>query len=308
MTFLEMARSVLEKAKAPLTPAEIWNKGLEFGLTQQLKSTGKTPVATIGAQLYVNIRDNPKSDFCKYGERPTRFALSAWNEKELSVSEPVQMVSKQTFTYKERDLHQILAYFAYYHLNVITSTINDKISKNDRKGRNEWQHPDMVGLDISSIKDFNKGVLSFSKQINQTPIGVFSFELKRMIEFSNLRESYFQAVSNSRWANKGYLVCAELDLDDGELIGELGRLAAAYGIGVIKLDLTDPDDSKILFEAHYNKSIEWGFVNYLFGLNEDYKTFIEASADIIKTEQLYREKFDRILSREEVALYAQGLK
>lgn len=57
----------------------------------------------------------------------------------------------------------------------------------DPKGKNEWIHPDLVGLEVSSIKDFSKGVLSFSKQINQTPIGIFSFELKRKIEFSNLR-------------------------------------------------------------------------------------------------------------------------
>jgi uncharacterized protein len=306
MTFLEMAMLTLEKANVPLTVDEIWIKGLEYGYAKEVMTTGKTPSRTIGAQLYVNIRDNPKSEFFIYNKRPTRFALLSWDKKELKY-EPIEVTDKHTsYVYKERELHQILAYFAYNYMNILTRTINDKISKGGPKGKNEWIHPDMVGLDVSSIKDFSKGVLSFSKQINQTPIGVFSFELKRKIEFSNLRESYFQAVSNSRWANKGYLVCAEIDQNDTELLDELGRLANAYGIGVIKLDLVNPDESRVLFEAHFNESIEWGFVNYLFELNADYKMFIEASIDIMKTEALYREKFDKVLSQQEILTCVKG--
>lgn len=125
---------------------------------------------------------------------------------------------------------------------------------------------------------------------------------------SNLRECYFQAVSNSRWANKGYLVCAEINLNDTELLDELGRLANAYGIGVIKLDLINPDESKVLFEAYYNEAIEWGFINYLFELNADYKTFIEASIDILKTEVLYRERFDTVLSQQEIHAIVQDFR
>ena len=72
------------------------------------------------------------------------------------------------------------------------------------------------------------------------------------------------------------------------------------GIGVIKLDLVNPDESRVLYDAHYNEPFEWGFVNYLFELNADYKTFIEASIDIMKTEALYCEKFDKVLSQQEI--------
>jgi hypothetical protein len=37
--------------------------------------------------------------------------------------------------------------------------------------------------------------------------------LKKDLNFSNLRESYFQAVSNFSWANEGYLVAVEIDTD-----------------------------------------------------------------------------------------------
>jgi hypothetical protein len=105
-----------------------------------------------------------------------------------------------------------------------------------------------------------------------------------------------------------YLVCAELDQNDQELLDELRRLTKSYGIGVIKLDLDNPDESKILNEAHYSETIDWAFVNYLFELNADYKTFIEASIDILKTEALYREKFNKILSQEEIVSFVKGFK
>ncbi|MEI6131965.1 MAG: HTH domain-containing protein [Bacillota bacterium] len=307
MTFLEMVRHTLEKANVPLSAEEIWEKGLEFKFAQQVKTSGKTPQMTVAALLYVNIRDDESTSFVISSKRPTRFGLSSWGDKEL-LAAPPKIVEPHRAQYKEKDLHQILAYYAYNYLKILTRTINDKISKSGVKGKNEWLHPDMVGLDISSIKDFSKGVLSFSRQINQTPVGVFSFEIKRKIEFSNLRECYFQAVSNSRWANKGYLVCAEIDTNDTELIEELSRLALAYGIGVIQLNIENPDESKVLSEAHYNETIEWGFVNYLFELNNDYKTFIEASIDILKTEELYREKFDKVATQPEIMDFVEGFK
>ncbi|HZK54147.1 MAG TPA: winged helix-turn-helix domain-containing protein [Desulfosporosinus sp.] len=58
MTFLELARLTLEKAKGPLTVDEIWTREIEYGYAQQFRTTGKTPSRTIGAQLYVNIRES----------------------------------------------------------------------------------------------------------------------------------------------------------------------------------------------------------------------------------------------------------
>lgn len=54
------------------------------------------------------------------------------------------------------------------------------------------------------------------------------------LSWSNLKECYFQAVSNSSFANEGYLVVFE-EFDD-EILEELIRLNASFGIGVIKLE------------------------------------------------------------------------
>ncbi len=59
--------------------------------------------------------------------------------------------------------------------------------------------------------------------------------MKKTLNFTNLREYYFQAVSNSSWANEGYIVALDIDEDDS-FFAELKRLNNAFGIGVIKLN------------------------------------------------------------------------
>ena len=105
----------------------------------------------------------------------------------------------------------------------------------------------MVGC-YFPIEEWKDAVIDFGAAIASTSIKLFSFELKRELNFSNLRESFFQAVSNSSWANEGYLVAAEIDATD-DFLDELKRLSTSFGIGVIKLDRTDPDSSELLFPA-----------------------------------------------------------
>lgn len=90
--------------------------------------------------------------------------------------------------------------------------------------------------------------LKVQKSISVNTLKIFSFELKLYLAFSNLREYYFQAASNSSWANEGYLVCLEIK-DDIELFNELKRLNNAFGIGIIKLNKDDVSQSEILLPA-----------------------------------------------------------
>ena len=53
---------------------------------------------------------------------------------------------------------------------------------------------------------------------------LWSFEAKLLINRSNVRECFFQAVSNSSWANFGYLVAAGVPLT-GEMRGTAPALA-----------------------------------------------------------------------------------
>lgn len=71
---------------------------------------------------------------------------------------------------------------------------------------------------------------------------------------NNCRECYFQAISNSSWANEGYLVGRHIDTHNPQLMDLLKRLHASFGIGVIDLR-TDEDKSAILLNAKYKERL-----------------------------------------------------
>ncbi|MBK6362572.1 MAG: hypothetical protein IPF52_03390 [Saprospiraceae bacterium] len=101
-------------------------------------------------------------------------------------------------------------------------TIFHETSTKGTKGRNEWIHPDLVGV-YFPFKDYKKETLEIQSHLTISSIKLFSFELKISLNFSNLRECYFQAVSNSSWANEGYLVAVNIN-DDPAFRDELRRL------------------------------------------------------------------------------------
>lgn len=63
---------------------------------------------------------------------------------------------------------------------------------------------------------------------------LYSLQLKKSITLDTLREQVFKAVSNSSWANEGYLVGVDIDTSNPELMKEVNRLFSAFNIGGIK--------------------------------------------------------------------------
>ncbi len=113
--------------------------------------------------------------------------------------------------------------------------------------------------------------MKFLHHTGQEKHKLYSFELKKELSLSNLKESYFQAVSNSTWANEGYLVVFKID---DKVLGELRRLNQSFGIGVIKLEFK-VSNSKILLPAR-EKEINIPTLNMLLNKNPDgFKPFIE---------------------------------
>ncbi len=82
MTYLEVAKVVLESVTTPLKATQVWDIAVEKGLDKNLKSIGKTPQATMGALLYIDVRDRQDSIFMKASTKPTTFWLKA-RENEL---------------------------------------------------------------------------------------------------------------------------------------------------------------------------------------------------------------------------------
>ena len=243
ITFWDIIEETLKKVKKPLSSKEIWDNANDLGITKDFESTGKTPWATIGAYLYTDIsRAGDNSKFVQTSERPAEFFLREMiNEVDLQEAEEEKLkeeikLDKRKKSFNERDLHSLLVAFASAdtHFRANLKTIFHENSKKAKKGMNEWLHPDMVGV-YFPYKEFTTETLDIQRQLAISSVKIFSFEIKIKLNFSNLREYYFQAVSNSSWANEGYLVTLNIE-DDSTLLDEIRRLNNAFGIGIIKLN------------------------------------------------------------------------
>ncbi|MCI0331360.1 MAG: HTH domain-containing protein [candidate division Zixibacteria bacterium] len=300
LTFLELTKKILKEERKPLTHEEIWELAKIKGYDKYVGSKGKTPWITISAQLYVNIRDKKdKSPFVKIGSRPRRFYLrelmKEGDESRIIEEQPVEVLPPKKLGYLEKDLHPFLAYYGNYFLNSFLKTIQH--TRSDRGEFREWLHPDMVGC-YFSMDEWKPEVFELSSTTGNNPIKIYSFEIKRELNFSNLRESFFQTVSNSSWANEGYLAASEISNDE-EFQKELERLSSSFGIGVIKIDIEDPDSTKILFPAKPREYLDWDTVNKLT-VNADFREFLIRVKTDLTSKEVRKEKYDKILSREEL--------
>lgn len=296
MTFLELAEQVLKDEKRPLTATEIWTIAETKGYDKKLNSQGKTPWATLGALIYISIKDNPKTPFAQTDSRPKRFYLKSQATR-IDLTDLGQTIEKEKFGYLEKDLHPFLAYFAYSHLRCYTKTINHSLSPKKEFG--EWVHPDIVGC-YFPFGEWKNEVYDLSSSIGNTTIRLFSFELKRELSFSNLRESFFQTVSNSSWANESYLVAADISKEQ-EFRDELSRLSTSFGIGVIQLNIEDPNSSEIVFPATYRENLDWEAINKL-AMNTDFKEFISTVKIDITSKKIHKKEYDTIYQADEIKI------
>lgn len=301
-SFLDLASDVLRKAAKPLTYQEVWQVGQQMGLVSKIQTAGRTPWQSLGAQLYVEVRDNESSKFIKVGKRPARFFLKDRAEEitEAVATKIQQVEAKQTQKsagYKERDLHPVLAYFAYANpafnrgRAIITKTIHHEKSK--KSGYSDWTHPDIVGFSIP-LEDWQPDVIAFNELSDRNALTLFSFEIKRHLTKGTYREAYFQAVSNSSWAHQGYLVAAEIDADD-DLLAELERLASSFGIGIIHLQLTDLSESRVVYPARVKNSLDWETINKLCEQNDDFQKFLQSVKIDITARKVHRAEYDEVI-------------
>ncbi len=156
----------------------------------------------------------------------------------------------------------------------------------------------MVGV-FFPIEHWEPEVLEISKEIGSIGIKLFSYEIKIELNFSNLRESFFQAVSNSSWANEGYLVSSEIDMDE-EFLTEIKRLSSSFGIGIIKLDVDEPDSSEILFPARQKVMVDIETINKIAEVNPNFKEFLKRIMSDLKSREIRKEKYDEVLDIEKL--------
>ncbi|EJC29225.1 hypothetical protein HPHPH5B_0190 [Helicobacter pylori Hp H-5b] len=284
MTYRELGKKVLEQAEKPLSKEEIWERACEMGLDKEcnggkiLRNSFEIAIREDKKQFYVaNKKGGTFFYWLKSRERefPPQETPDS-KEEDDGQSECSDTAEKQKNSFHERDLHPLLVKFLNEdpNFNLQCKTIYHEKCKKDKKGKGEWNYPDIVGVYFPQNdrhKNYKIETLEFLHHTGQNSYKLFSFELKVRINFSNLKESYFQAVSNSSWANEGYLVVFNID---DEVLNELRRLNQSFGIGVIKLE-SEISNSKILLPAK-EREIDMQTLNMLIDDSpEDFKPFIK---------------------------------
>lgn len=303
----EIAKEILEKEQRPLNPNQMYKIAENLGLTEELNFKGKTPWATFGAYIYMDLKNNPDTIFEKVQEKPILIKLKKQiffaNDKVVNNSE-ILSDKLRNIKFKERDLHPILAYFINLNpnFNALPKTIYHEISQKNSKGLDKWLYPDMVGV---SFEKFNSDeTYKFLEKFQNIPVKFYSFEIKKEINVSNFREYYFQAVSNSSWANEGYLVALDIDESDEELTMLMAKTALSFGIGVLSLDSENIDQSKIIAPAKFKELLDFSLIDELSQKNKNFQNFIKTVNEYdIKNEIRYKGEFDKILNSEEIKQY-----
>ncbi len=305
-TFLDLAKEILITSDRPLTYQEIWERAVEAGIHKKVNITGKTPWQTLGARLYVDVKENDQSIFQKVGRNPARFFLTSRlselpKDYEQLISHEEVKVKKEKHTFEERELHPLVTYYAYANLSfnrgrsIYTKTIYHEISK--KSGLSKWTHPDLVGFYLP-LEDWDEHLIELNKLSDNSSLKIYSFEVKKTLNRSTYREAFFQAVSNSSWANEGYLIAADIQQDD-DLLAELERLSMSFGIGIIKLDLDDFESSKVIYPAKIRQSLDWETMNKLCEQNNDFKRFIHDVKIDFEGKRIHKSEYDTIIENPE---------
>lgn len=182
---------------------------------------------------------------------------------------------------KESDLYPLLSEYLWSELAVYSKRIDEKKSSNKHgpKG-NKWLYPDLVGMEDLTA-DWHQEIKGLVKEYADKKTKLWSFEVKILLNRSNVREAYFQAVSNSSWANYGYLVAAEIE--GADTMKELRMLFSLHGIGLIQLDPENPAESQILIPARERLEVDWATCNRLTQENKDFVQFMKLVRQFYQT-------------------------
>ncbi len=191
-------------------------------------------------------------------------------------AQPTGTDAKKKNDNPEFKLYQkLMDYLLSDDATVYSKRINESRSRITKKGANKWLHPDVVGLEILS-QDWIPEIKECAAFYSNKKARLWSFEVKVIINESNARDYFLQAVTNSSWAHFGYLVAREIGSD---AMSELRILSNLHGIGVIELNADNPSESQVLIPAKEKAEVDWNTANRLADANSDFKDYIELILD-----------------------------
>lgn len=295
MTLKEAVLKSLEDISGLTNYLAVYNKIIEkkyydFG-------AAKTPASTISAALGDFIRNGDtrvkriKQEGGTYTYYLTKNEANIGIEVLTTLADDASTPKSQekVKTYDERDLHKLLSSYLK-NLGIYSKTIFHEQSTYGKDSNQIWTHPDVVGIRFLNLQ--SKASQSFLKAINRVDtFKLSSYEIKKEINSdSELKKAFFQAVSNSSWANYGYLVAFEIS---DSLTEEMERLNQSFGIGIIELD-SNPYKSKVLFQPKY-RDLDFKTIDKLCKINKEFEKFIEQTEKLLTAEERYYKSTEKEL-------------
>lgn len=256
-------------------PAECQDKKAKSTFIQSDADLVQQLVAEIGSQRPALQKRSPQIKTTE--GRPRQYYWTAKTDQaEVDEVETegtdAALVSGAT-SLKESDLYPIVSEYLWSELGVYSKRIDEKKSSNKQGPRgNKWLYPDLVGMEDLTA-DWHQEIKGAVKEYADKKTKLWSLEVKLLLNRSNLREAFFQAVSNSSWANFGYLVAAEVE--GADTMKELRMLFSLHGIGLIQIDPENPAESQILIPARERLEVDWTTCNRLTRENKDFLQFIK---------------------------------
>ncbi len=230
--------------------------------------------------MSINLRNSSGSigtccDITKYADE----IKALIGDKTSTPYSPHIQIKTSTKPFDERSLHKLFCNNLQAR-DIYAKTIYHEKSSTRIDTAQKWVHPDIVGVQFEEFK--NDATLSLLKATEpKETVHIYSYELKRKIESDyQLKQCYFQALSNSSWANFGYLVAFEIS--DG-LDEEMERLNNAFGIGII---LMQANELKVLYAAK-EKTLDYNTIEKLNNLNPDFCSFISKLSKVLNATKEY---------------------
>ena len=284
MTVKEAVLKSLEELNKLTNYNEIYEHILKNNYYDFGKS--KTPAYTVSGQLtsFIQKGDNRikriKSSNGSYLYYLTKIENNI-NFEDNTILNKHKEEETQIKSFAERDLHKLLSSYLK-NSGIYSKTIFHEQSKNSKDSNQKWIHPDMVGIKFLNLK--TKAGQNFLKAVNRADtFKISSYEIKKEINTDyELKKSFFQAVSNSSWANYGYLAAFEIS---DSLEEEMERLNQSFGIGIIELK-ANPFESKILYQSKY-KELDFKTLDKLSKINSDFEIFIEQTEKLLTANDKY---------------------
>lgn len=266
-------------------------------LSQIVAEIGSNKDSIIKKDFHICWQDKPRPRIYWYDSTKTindsdATIVNSNSEDETEVEEEHYVQSiPSTKILSEAGLYPLLIDFLKREYKLYCQRIDEKRSKNQRgAGGNQWLHPDIVAMQAID-KEWHELVRTCVQEGEGRRVRLWSFEVKKELNSSNIRSSFFQAVSNSSWANEGYLVTTSVT---DNIEQELRMLSALHGIGVILLNTENLSESEFFLPAKSRPEIDWQSVNRIVVENDDFKDYIELVSTYYQTGRIRNRDWNKI--------------